>query len=167
MSWTIADVRPHLNTPGIVFSGAFWFFLIAEDSAFLFAHHIWLLQGTSNMLCFWAESENLEKFYNHHWIFPSPLSLPCAVELKSEFDTFVCCSRNPANHGTIPSFGLGSCAVELRCYSEKEQLVLPANTSTNCSVWLASWVNCTFFASPVLYNLLERQSVLKSLQRTA
>lgn len=104
-------------------------FDFAGDSVFVFVHHIWLLQGTSTIFCFWAESENLEKCYNHHWICPDHPSLPCSVELKSEFDTFVCCSRNPANYGIIPRFGLGSRTVELRCYSEKEQLVLPANTS--------------------------------------
>lgn len=103
-------------------------FDFAGDS-FVFVHHIWLLQGTSTIFCFWAESENLDKFYNHHWICPDHPSLPCSVELKSEFDTFVRCSRNPANYGIVPRFSLGSRTVELRWYSEKEQLVLPANTS--------------------------------------
>lgn len=47
-------------------------FDFAGDSVFLFASHEW--QGTGIMLGIRAESENLQKFYNHQWIYPALFS---------------------------------------------------------------------------------------------
>lgn len=105
-------------------------FDFAGDSVFLFVCHIWLLQGSGIMLCFRAEPENLEKFYSHHWICPALFSWA----EKGVWIHLSAASEIMLTMALIPRFDSGSLTIKLRCYSEKEQPVLPANTSR--------WLQC-------------------------